>query len=161
MSRSGFQLEIPGWGFLHLLHAVFDLNGTLALDGVLTEGVRERLRRLQHVLSVHIITADTHGTAATLVQGCGDLDIVRIQAGDEALQKSGFVEKLGPQQTVALGNGANDVLMLRQARLGICVMNGEGTALRALLASDILVRSAEEALDLLLQANRMCATLRS
>lgn len=38
--------------------------------------------------------------------------------------------------------------MLRKARLGICVMHGEGTSLQALLASDILVASAEEALDL-------------
>ncbi len=31
-------------------------------------------------------------------------------------------------QTVARGNGANDALMLRKAYLGICVMQGGGTA---------------------------------
>ena len=63
-------------------------------------------------------------------------------------------------RTVAFGNGANDALMLRKARLGICVMHGEGASLQALLASDVLVASAEEALDLLLKPARLVATLR-
>jgi P-type E1-E2 ATPase len=159
-SRRGINLEIPGWGALHLSSALFDLNGTLALDGVLSEGVRERLQRLQELLSIWVITADTHGTAGAVLRGCGYLEIVRIQAGDEARQKSAFLRKLGSEHTVALGNGANDVLMLRQAALGICLMNGEGTATRALVAGDLLVRSAEEALDLLLKPARLLATLR-
>ena len=52
-------------------------------------------------------------------------------------------------------------LMLRKACLGICVMQGEGTALRALLASDVLVRDANEALDLLLKPARLLVTLRA
>ncbi len=48
--------------------------------------------------------------------------------GNEAEQKCGLLKKLGASQTVALGNGANDALMLRKACLGICVMQGEGTA---------------------------------
>jgi soluble P-type ATPase len=160
MSRRGLNLEIPGWGSLHLLHALFDLNGTLALDGILSEAIRERLQRLQEVLAVHVITADTHGTASVLVQGCGDIEVVRIRPGSEAWQKGAFLQKLGAEHTVAFGNGANDVLMLRQARLGVCLMNGEGTATQALLAGDILVRSAEEAVDLLLIPARLLATLR-
>jgi soluble P-type ATPase len=70
------------------------------------------------------------------------------------------LEKLGAAQTVAFGNGANDALMLRKACLGICVMHGEGTSMQALLASDVLVASAEEALDLLLKPARLLATLR-
>ncbi|MFP3870154.1 MAG: HAD family hydrolase [Syntrophobacteria bacterium] len=161
MNRKGLELEIPGWGCVRLLQALFDLNGTLALDGMLSEGVQERLRRLQRVLGVYVITADTHGTVARVMQDCGDLQIMRIEPGNEACQKRCFVEKLGASQTVALGNGANDALMLRKACLGICVMHGEGTALQALLASEVLVRSAEEALDLLLQPTRLVATLRS
>ena len=72
-----------------------------------------------------------------------------------------MAEQLGAAHTVALGNGANDVLMLRKACLGICVMQGEGTSLQALLASDVVVRSVEEAFDLLLNPDRLVATLRS
>jgi soluble P-type ATPase len=51
--------------------------------------------------------------------------------------------------------------MLRKACLGICVMQGEGTAFQALLANDVLVRDADEALDLLLKPARLVATSRS
>ncbi len=40
------EIEIPGWGSLRLVHAVFDVNGTLARDGELLPGVAERFARL-------------------------------------------------------------------------------------------------------------------
>ena len=161
MHKRGLDLEIPGWGTLELQNALVDLNGTLALDGILPETVKERLHRLQEMLAVYVVTADTHGTVADLLKDCSDLEIARIEVGNEAEQKCDLLEKLGASHTVALGNGANDVFMLSKACLGICVMQGEGTALQALLAGDILVRSADEALDLLLKPARLVATLRS
>ena len=161
MHKRVLDLEIPGWGTLELQNALVDLNGTLALDGILPETVKERLHRLQEVLAVYVVTADTHGTVADLLKDCADLEIARIEVGNEAEQKCDLLEKLGASHTVALGNGANDVFMLSKACLGICVMQGEGTALQALLAGDILVRSADEALDLLLKPARLLATLRA
>jgi len=161
MKKQGLKLEIPGWGTLIAKQALFDLNGTLATDGILPEAVKEKLRLLQDLLALYLVTADTHGTAADLAKDCAGLEIARIEAGDEAEQKGEILEKLGAAQTVACGNGANDALMLRKACLGICVMHGEGTSLQALLASDILVAGAEEALDLLLKPARLVATLRS
>jgi len=155
------KLEIPGWGTLTAKQALFDLNGTLATDGILPGAVKEKLRLLQDLLAVYVVTADTHGTAAHLAEDCGGLEIAWIEAGEEAEQKGEILENLGASQTVAFGNGANDALMLRKARLGICVMHREGTSLQALLESDILVASAEEALDLLLKPARLVATLRS
>jgi len=160
MKTQGLKLEIPGWGTLTAKQALFDLNGTLAIDGILPGAVKDRLRLLQDLLSVYLVTADTHGAAADLAKECGGLEIARIQAGEEAEQKGEILEKLGASQTVAFGNGANDALMLRKACLGICVMHGEGTSLQALLASDVLAASAEEALDLLLKPARLVATLR-
>jgi len=40
------EIDIPGKGLLRLEHAVFDVNGTLALDGELLPGVAERLAAL-------------------------------------------------------------------------------------------------------------------
>jgi soluble P-type ATPase len=161
MDKRGLNLEIPGWGTLEVQNVLLDLNGTLALDGILTKAVKERLHRLQEMFAVYVVTADTHGTVADLLRDCSDLEIVRIEVGNEAEQKCDLLEKLGASHTVALGNGANDAFMLRMACLGICVMQGEGTAVQALLASDVLVRDANEALDLLLKPARLVATLRS
>ncbi|MEJ2365852.1 MAG: HAD family hydrolase [Deltaproteobacteria bacterium] len=161
MKKKGLTLEIPGWGTLAAKQALFDLNGTLATDGILPGTVKEKLKLLQDQIAVYLVTADTHGTAAELARACGGLEIARIEAENEAEQKGEILEKLGPSQTVAFGNGANDALMLRKASLGICVMHGEGICLQALLASDLLVASAAEALDLLLKPARLIATLRS
>jgi len=46
------SLEIPGWGTLTAKQALFDLNGTLATDGILPGAVKDRLRLLQDLLSV-------------------------------------------------------------------------------------------------------------
>ena len=161
MKKKGLTLEIPGWGTLTAKQALFDLNGTLATDGILPGAVKEKLKLLQDQIDGNLVTADTHGTAAELAKACGGLEIALIKAGKEAEQKGEILEKLGPAQTVAFGNGANDALMLRKASLGICVMHGEGICLQALLASDLLVANAEEALDLLLKPARLVATLRS
>jgi soluble P-type ATPase len=61
---------------------------------------------------------------------------------------------------VAIGNGANDALMLEHAALGILVMGGEGAAVEALLRARVVVTDICEALDLLLFPKRLIATLR-
>jgi soluble P-type ATPase len=50
--------------------------------------------------------------------------------------------------------------MLKQAALGIAVMQTEGMAREALLAADVVTPGIFEALDLLLFPDRLKATLR-
>ncbi len=57
-------VQIPGRELLTLNHLVLDYNGTIAKDGEIIEGIRPRLAELSKDLSVYVITADTHGTAA-------------------------------------------------------------------------------------------------
>jgi soluble P-type ATPase len=70
------------------------------------------------------------------------------------------VDGLGAGQVVAIGNGANDVDMLRTSALGIAVLGPEGLATPALLAADVVVASIDDGLDLLLQPKRLIASLR-
>lgn len=51
------ELTIPGRGEIHLQHLVTDVNGTLALDGTLLEGVARRLSGLRDRLTLHLINA--------------------------------------------------------------------------------------------------------
>ena len=67
---------------------------------------------------------------------------------------------LGAENIVALGNGNNDRRMLKAAKVGIAVSEGEGCAVDALMAANIHVTRAVDALDLLLQPQRLKATLR-
>lgn len=154
------RIEIPGRGTLEIEHAVLDMNGTLAVDGALIDGVAERLASLQGLVHVVVLTADTHGGAGRLRDILG-LETVVLEPGDEAEQKSQFVTDLGAEKTVAVGNGSNDSLMLKESAIGVCVVGAEGASSSAMLAADIVCKSICDALDLLLKPRRLAATLRA
>jgi P-type E1-E2 ATPase len=153
------EINIPGRGTLRLEHLVTDVNGTLAVDGQLIEGVAQRIGSLKNRLTVHMLTADTHGRQASMDAQL-DLKAVRIQPGDEAGQKAAYVRQLGAEGVVALGQGANDAGMLKEAALGICVLSLEGTAGETLLAADLVTPDINTALDLLEKPLRITASLR-
>jgi P-type E1-E2 ATPase len=144
---------------LQLEHLVLDVNGTLAVDGRLLDGVGQRLSALNEQMSVHLVTADTHGAQSELDRQLG-LTAHRLIRGKEREQKAEFVDRLGAARVVAVGNGANDAEMLRCAALGIVVIGGEGASGAALAASDVVATNILDALDLLLHPQRLVATLR-
>lgn len=155
------EVVIPGRQTLRLRYLTLDVNGTLAVDGVLISGVAERLATLRQVLEIHLLTADTHGTQDDIDRHL-DLMAMRLNATRSgAEQKEDHVRVLGADSVVAIGNGVNDVLMLRAAALGIAVIGAEGLAAAALREADIVVTRIEDALDLLLQPRRLAATLRA
>lgn len=153
------ELEIPGRGNLQLKHLVLDVNGTLALDGQLLEGVAKRLSALRDRLEVHLVTADTHGKQA-LIDRQLNLQAVRLQPGGEAAQKAAFVRSLDAATVAAIGQGANDAEMLRLAALGICVLSREGAAVETLLAADLAAPDIFAALELFEKPLRLVASLR-
>jgi len=153
------ELNIPGRGSLRLQHLVSDVNGTLARDGVLIDGLARRIAALQDRLVVHLLTADTHGRQAA-IDAQLNLAARRLSTGNEQEQKRSYVEDLGADCVVAIGQGANDAAMLRASALGICVMSDEGTAIETLLAADVTVPNIMVAFDLLERPLRLVATLR-
>lgn len=152
-------IDIPGDGRLVLEHLVLDVNGTLAIDGQLLPGVPPLLAALREQVLVHLLTADTHGRQAEIDQELA-LTAVRVKPGQEASQKRAYLMELGPEKTAAIGQGANDALMLAEARLGICILSQEGTCLDTLLSADLAVPDIESALNLLLHPSRIVASLR-
>ncbi len=153
------EIDIPGFGMVRLEHLVSDFTGTLSVDGSLLPGAGKRLNRLAEVLTIHVLTADTFGKAREALQNvrCN----VRVLTGDDLdAQKEEFVKELGADTVVALGNGKNDRKMLKTAKVGIAVTEGEGCAVDAILSADVHVRAAIEGLDLLLHEKRLKATLR-
>ncbi len=153
------SLSIPGVAELRLEELVSDFNGTLAEDGRLLPGVREALADLATDLRLHVVTADTHGSAAQELRGC-PVALHVIPSSGQAAAKRAFVERLGPARVVALGNGRNDREMLAAAALGIAVVQVEGAAPAALAAADVVVATALHALSLLRNPARLVATLR-
>ncbi len=153
------ELNIPGRGLIRLHNLVCDVNGTLAVDGQLPDGVKQALNGLRDRLTIHLLTADTHGTQDFIDRQL-NLSAVRIHQGDEAGQKASYVRQLGAETVVAIGQGANDASMLQASALGICILSREGTALDALLAADLLASNILEALEILQKPLRIVASLR-
>jgi P-type E1-E2 ATPase len=153
------ELNIPGRGALRLDHLVTDVNGTLAIDGQLIEGVARRIELLKDRLTIHMLTADTHGKQVFIDQQLG-LTAARIRPGNESEQKADYVRQLGAESVVALGQGANDAGMLMEAALGICVISKEGMAGETLLSADLVLPDINAALDLLDKPLRIVASLR-
>ena len=141
MGVAVITIDIPGRAVLEIEHVLLDYNGTIAADGALTPGVAELITSLTQCgpLGVEVVTFPRAGAAAF---------------------KQAYAQKL-EGQIACLGNGYNDVEMFDESDLRIAVLDTEGTYAGLLAHADILARSAAEALALLLNTDRIRATLRT
>jgi P-type E1-E2 ATPase len=152
-------IDIPGYGKLTAEHLVMDYNGTLAIDGSLIPGVKELFAELSEVIQLHVITADTFGKVKENLEGV-NCSLKILVKEDQQLEKAEFVNELGRNSVVAIGNGLNDALMLKEAALGIALIQKEGVSTKTLVNSDIVCNSIIDAFELLLNPKRFIATLR-
>ncbi|MBN2273735.1 MAG: hypothetical protein JXK95_05340 [Bacteroidales bacterium] len=152
-------IDIPGYKKIKAEHLVLDFNGTIAVDGKLIYGLKEQLELLSHKLCIHIITADTFGTVNKELEGIA-CNPMTIPVSDQDMQKERYVSGLGSERVIAIGNGQNDVLMLRKSALGIMVIQQEGAFGKLFNDADIVCFSIHDALDLLLNPLRVIATMR-
>lgn len=152
-------IVIPGNKIIEAEFLVLDFNGTLAIDGSLIKGVRELLNELSTSLQIHVITSDTFGKAS---EGLRDINCTLkiLKGNDHQMQKLRYLETLGKQRTIAIGNGLNDTLMLENAALGIALLQKEGLSVIAMQHADILCTCILDALELLTNPGRIIATLR-
>ncbi len=153
------EIDIPGYKTLFFHHLVMDYNGTLALDGYLLGGVHSRLVKLAEELRLHVVTADTFGIARSQLTGL-PCELAILPTEDQAQAKLEYIQRLGAEQVVAIGNGRNDTLMVGAAALGIAIIQGECAATQTCQAADVLAPDILAALDLLLYPKRLIATLR-
>ncbi|MBI2994101.1 MAG: HAD hydrolase family protein, partial [Gammaproteobacteria bacterium] len=130
----GLRVSIPGKRALRLTHVLLDFNGTLALDGRLLPGVKRRLRRLARTFTIHVLTADTFGSAARSLRGL-PVHLTIVRTGED---KRRWVTQIGRRRVVAIGNGRNDVAMLRAAALSVVVIGPEGARSEALHSADLI-----------------------
>lgn len=153
------KIKIPGEDEFEFENVVFDFNGTLAVDGRLHQKVKEMIMKIKELLDVYILSSDTYGSVP---EECSALDIhVEILQGDNcSTLKRRFVNSLGLEKTICIGNGINDIGMFQICALSIAVIGNEGCSNKALAAADIVVKDIEDAMNLLFNPKRIIATLR-
>ena len=153
------EIDIPGNKILQLEHLVLDYNGTIAFDGALIDGVKECLAELSQMLTIHVITADTFGSVKKALEDI-DCKLAVIPLDHQDVAKLEYVKNLGCEQTVSMGNGVNDRLMLKASALGVAVIQGEGAAFETLASAHMICTDILSALSLLIHPLRLTATLR-
>lgn len=153
------KINIPGGEIFEIKHIVSDYNGTIALDGKLIEGVADLINELSMDIKFHVITADTFGSVKKELQGI-NCEIFKIGNEKQDQAKAEYIQKLGAANVVALGNGKNDLLMLKKAALGIGVLHHEGIYTQTLLASDIVCQNPIDAIEYFKNPKKLIATLR-
>jgi soluble P-type ATPase len=153
------KLAIPGQEKPLIINSlILDLNGTLAIDGKIIEGVSERIEILRKkALKLFLFTGDTHGNAGKIADELG-LE-VRVTKG--AHEKAAEAMTLDPETCATIGNGKIDEKLFKAVRLSIATLQAEGVHIDTLLAADIIVPNINDALDLFIHEKRLIATLRS
>jgi soluble P-type ATPase len=162
MDKPGIAIDIPGSGKRHIRIVVSDYTGTHSFGGVIEPAVKRRLKDLVALVDLHIVTADSFGTAERELAGIAVPYM--LQTGSHDVEKAAYVSQFDLQHVAAFGNGNNDRLMLKAVKegggLAIAVDNGEGCAMDAMRHADVFVVGAANAIDLLLDPVRLKATLR-
>jgi len=163
---SGIEIQIPFFAEpLRIARIVSDYTGTLSLYGRLIPGVQDRLSRLQALVTIDVLTADSSGTAKVQL---GEMPFLGVQIFQDAerhdVRKQAHAEKNNPAQIAAFGNGNNDVLLLKTVKaaggLAVAVDNGEGCSVEAMQNANIFIVGMVNALDLIIERTWCKATLR-
>lgn len=153
------KIEIPNYGEFKIENLAFDFNGTLAAGGKVPEKVIKKLNSLTTNFKVYILTADTFGTVREMVNEL-DIEVAIIEKGDGTNFKRDFIQKIGNNETIAIGNGNNDRLMLEEAAIGIALIGNEGAAIKTILNSDLVLNNIFDVFQLLEEPERLIASLR-
>jgi soluble P-type ATPase len=153
-------LAIPGRETIEIKDVLLDYNGTIAIDGQMIDGVAELINELAGDINFHIITADTYGSVEKELANI-NCKVVKIPKEKQDASKLDYLLKLGKENTLCVGNGKNDKLMLKESILGIALIQDEGVYVESLLAADIACKSIMDVFKYFQIPNRIKATLRN
>ena len=154
------SIDIPGKGKMNIENLVLDFNGTIAYDGNIKNGIREKIQRVHEMgINIYILTADTYHQAAEQRKDM-PVTLEIFDVDNAALSKREIVNNIDSKLTMTIGNGNNDVEMFEESILSVAVIGDEGCAVKAIFAADIITNNIDDAIDLLLNPHRIKATLR-
>ncbi len=153
------MIDIPNFKTLKIRHIICDYNGTIATDGSVQSSIKPLFEKLCKNYNIHVITADTFGSVHKELNGY-PVTIKVLKTSNHTQEKAEYIRSLDASESVAIGNGNNDLAMLKEATIGIALLGDEGCSGATLLNSDIVCKSIQDALELFLYPKRLIATLR-
>jgi len=156
------KINIPNYRIITIKNILFDINGTLQFQGKISPELIIKFNELKKIYKIYLISADTRGNLKDIAETL-DVDYIKIKPQEitEVEAKNNELIRLGKDVTVAVGNGNNDALMLKNAVLGIVILGNEGASIKSMMNSDVALPDPLSALNFLLDEKIMIATLRS
>ena len=152
-------IENMGMETLKIENLLLDYNGTIATDGVVIAEIKDRIEAIKaQGVNVYCLTADSYGNAKKQCEPLG-IEVKTFCSAEAAKEKAKIANGLSGD-SMAVGNGFNDILMFDAAALAVAVIGDEGCNAKLLSHADIVVHNIFDALDLLLKPKRVVALLR-
>jgi len=148
----------PGQDPLEIEFILLDFEGTLAADRRVHPKAKDKINLLSKRTKIYILTKGEKEPAEETLRKV-KAEMVHFPEGESAQGKLNLLRQLPPARTVAIGNGADDTMMIEEAGFGICVISKEGTTVETMKKADLVVSNVLDALDFLLKPLRQKATL--
>jgi soluble P-type ATPase len=137
---------------------LLDFEGTLASNRRVHPKAKDKINLLSKRTKIYILTKGERELVEEVLKKV-KAEVIYLKEGEASQRKLDLLRELGAAKTVAIGNGVDDVLMIEEAGLGICVIGKEGAAGEAIEKADVVVTNILDALDFLLKPLRQKATL--
>jgi soluble P-type ATPase len=152
------SIQRPGMESLDIHFVLIDFEGTLAMDGRVHPKAKDKVNLLSKRATITILTKSNREKVVETLRKM-KAEILYVTEGDSSQQKLNVLQRLGPHQTAVIGNGLDDVRIMEQAGLGMCVIGKEGASAEAMAKADLVVTHVLDALDFLLKPLRQRAML--
>ena len=151
-------LQRYGRNPLEIEFILLNFEGTLATDRRIHPKAKDKLNLLSKRTNVFILTTGGHQAIREILKNV-KAEVIYFKEGEVSQGKLDLLRQLGAEKTVAIGNGVDDVPMIEEAGLGICIIGVEGTSSEAIRKADVVFTDIVHALDFLLKPIRHQATL--
>lgn len=151
-------IQRPGQKPLEIEFILIDFEGTLASDRRVHPKAKDKINLLSKRTKIYILTGGEKEVVEETLKKV-KAEIFYLTEGETSQRKVDLLRQLGATRTVAIGNGVDDIPMIEEAGLGICVIGKEGTSVEAMKRADVVVSDVLDALDFLLKPLRQKATL--
>jgi len=151
-------IQRPGQKPLEIEFILIDFEGTLASDRRVHPKAKDKINLLSKRTKIYILTKGEKEVVEETLKKV-KAEIFYLTEGETSQRKVDLLRQLGATRTVAIGNGVDDIPMIEEAGLGICVIGKEGTSVEAMKKAYVVVSNVLDALDFLLKPLRQKATL--
>ena len=151
-------IQSSGLPTLEIDFILLDFEGTVASDRRVHPKVKDKINLLSKRAKIYVLARGEKEAGEEVLRNV-KAETVFFKEPTVSREKLDFIRRLGPERTVAVGNGVDDALIIGEAALGICIMSKEGTSAETLRQADLIFSNILDALDFLLKPLRQATTL--